>query len=103
VASSGSSAAVGVMPHPPGVNPWRLQCVGKRRCLPPRSRGRSPIPPHGHCRGAQIFYCGPFRANLRPNHKKPWILPILAIALMFGGLFILGQSSVLTPFIYTLF
>lgn len=37
------------------------------------------------------------------ERKKFWILPILAIALLFGGLIILGQTSVLTPFIYTLF
>jgi hypothetical protein len=35
--------------------------------------------------------------------KKLWILPILAIALVFGGLIVFGQSSVLAPFIYTLF
>jgi len=35
--------------------------------------------------------------------KKLWILPILAIALIFGGLLVFGQSSVLAPFIYTLF
>ena len=35
--------------------------------------------------------------------KKLWILPILAIALVFGGLLVFGQSSVLAPFIYTLF
>ena len=62
----------------------------------------TPIPPHGHCRGAQIFYCGPF-GQICARTAGTWILPILAIALMFGGLFILGQSSVLTPFIYTLF
>ena len=35
--------------------------------------------------------------------KKLWILPILAIALLFVGLLVFGQSSVLAPFIYTLF
>ena len=35
--------------------------------------------------------------------KKLWILPIMAIALLFGGLLVFGQSSVLAPFIYTLF
>jgi Family of unknown function (DUF5989) len=35
--------------------------------------------------------------------KKYWILPIMAIAVLFGGLMIFGQSSVLAPFIYTLF
>jgi hypothetical protein len=32
--------------------------------------------------------------------KKLWIL---AIALLFGGLVVFGQSSVIAPFIYTLF
>ncbi len=35
--------------------------------------------------------------------KKLWVLPIMAIAVLFGGLMIFGQSSVLAPFIYTLF
>jgi hypothetical protein len=35
--------------------------------------------------------------------KKLWILPIMAIAALFGGLLLFGQSSVLAPFIYTLF
>ena len=37
------------------------------------------------------------------RRKKLWVLPIMAIALLFGGLLVLGQSSVLAPFIYTLF
>jgi len=35
--------------------------------------------------------------------KKLWLLPILLVMLMFGGLMILAQSSVIAPFIYTLF
>ena len=35
--------------------------------------------------------------------KKLWILPIMAIAALFGGLLLFGQSSVLAPLIYTLF
>lgn len=34
---------------------------------------------------------------------KLWIPPILGITPSFGGLIILGQTSVLTPFIHTLF
>ena len=35
--------------------------------------------------------------------KKLWLLPIIIIMLIFGGLLILAQGSVVAPFIYTLF
>lgn len=35
--------------------------------------------------------------------KKYWLLPILLVLLVFGGLIILVQGSAVAPFIYTLF
>jgi hypothetical protein len=35
--------------------------------------------------------------------KKYWLMPILLLLLVFGGLIILAQGSALAPFIYTLF
>lgn len=35
--------------------------------------------------------------------KKIWLLPIIIIMIIFGGLIILAQGSVVAPFIYTLF
>lgn len=35
--------------------------------------------------------------------KKFWLLPIIIIMLLFGGLIIMSQGSVMAPFIYTLF
>ena len=35
--------------------------------------------------------------------KKYWLFPILFILLIFGGLIILSQGSVIAPFIYTIF
>ncbi len=35
--------------------------------------------------------------------KKLWLLPIIIVMLVFGGLLILSQGSVVAPFIYTLF
>jgi hypothetical protein len=35
--------------------------------------------------------------------KKMWLLPIILVMLLMGGLLILAQGSVLAPFIYTLF
>jgi hypothetical protein len=35
--------------------------------------------------------------------KKYWLLPILAVLLLFGSLLILSQGSVIAPFIYTIF
>jgi len=35
--------------------------------------------------------------------KKLWLLPVIALLIMFGGLLSLAQGSVFAPFIYTLF
>ena len=35
--------------------------------------------------------------------KKFWMLPILIMLLLFGGLIILTQGSAVAPFIYTIF
>ncbi len=35
--------------------------------------------------------------------KKFWLLPIIVMMVVFGGLLILAQGSAVAPFIYTLF
>jgi hypothetical protein len=35
--------------------------------------------------------------------RKFWLLPIIIITLVLGGLLVLAQGSVVAPFIYTLF
>jgi hypothetical protein len=35
--------------------------------------------------------------------KKLWLLPILVVVSIFGGLLILAQGSAVAPFIYTIF
>jgi hypothetical protein len=35
--------------------------------------------------------------------KKYWLLPILIVLGLFGGLIVLTQGSAVAPFIYTLF
>jgi hypothetical protein len=35
--------------------------------------------------------------------KKLWMLPILLMLTLFGGLIILAQGSAVAPFIYTVF
>lgn len=37
------------------------------------------------------------------GRKKYWLLPVVLVLLIFGGLLVLAQGSVLAPFIYTLF
>ncbi|MDO8414307.1 MAG: DUF5989 family protein [Gallionellaceae bacterium] len=37
------------------------------------------------------------------ERKKFWLLPIIVILLLLGGLLILAQGSAIAPFIYTLF
>lgn len=36
-------------------------------------------------------------------NKKLWMLPIILVMVVLGGLLVLAQGSVLAPFIYTLF
>jgi len=35
--------------------------------------------------------------------KKFWLLPILLVMLLLGGLLVLAKGSAIAPFIYTLF
>jgi len=35
--------------------------------------------------------------------KKYWLLPIIIVIFLFGGLIILSQGSAVAPFIYTIF
>jgi hypothetical protein len=35
--------------------------------------------------------------------KKYWLIPILIVLVIFGGLIVLSQGSAIAPFIYTIF
>ncbi|MDC0982039.1 DUF5989 family protein [Candidatus Pelagibacter sp.] len=35
--------------------------------------------------------------------KKYWLLPILLVLVLFGGLIVLSQGTAIAPFIYTIF
>ena len=35
--------------------------------------------------------------------KKYWLLPIILVLVVFGGLIVLSQGSAVAPFIYTIF
>ena len=35
--------------------------------------------------------------------KKYWLLPVLLVLVLFGGLIVLSQGSAVAPFIYTIF
>jgi hypothetical protein len=37
------------------------------------------------------------------SRRKLWLLPVVVVMLVLGGLLILAQGSVVAPFIYTLF
>jgi len=37
------------------------------------------------------------------ERKKLWLLPILIVMLLVGGLLVFAQGSALAPFIYTIF
>lgn len=35
--------------------------------------------------------------------KKYWLIPVMVLLLLIGGLLVIAQGSVVAPFIYTLF
>lgn len=37
------------------------------------------------------------------ERKKFWLLPIVVVLLLFGGLVVMTQGTAIAPFIYTLF
>jgi hypothetical protein len=37
------------------------------------------------------------------TRKKLWLAPLIVLFVLFGAIFVLGQGSVVAPFIYTLF
>ena len=41
--------------------------------------------------------------NFMRVRKKFWMLPILLVLSLFGGLIVMSQGSAVAPFIYTLF
>ncbi len=41
--------------------------------------------------------------NFLKVRKKFWLLPMLIMLVLFGGLIVLAQGSAIAPFIYTLF
>ncbi len=49
-----------------------------------------------------ISFLKEFWAFLRVR-KKYWLLPVLLMMLIFGGLLVLTKGSAIAPFIYTLF
>ena len=49
-----------------------------------------------------ISFLREFWAFLRAR-KKFWLLPILIVLVVFGGLLVLVQGTAVAPFVYTLF
>ncbi len=41
--------------------------------------------------------------NFLKVRKKIWLMPIIIVMLILGGLLIFAQGSVIAPFIYTIF
>ena len=41
--------------------------------------------------------------NFLKVRKKYWLIPILLVLLLFGGIIVLSQGTVVAPFIYTIF
>ena len=37
------------------------------------------------------------------NRKKYWLIPVLLVLIIFGGLFVVSSGTAVAPFIYTIF
>tara|TARA_B100000470_G_scaffold91935_1_gene70899 strand:+ start:609 stop:758 length:150 start_codon:yes stop_codon:yes gene_type:complete len=37
------------------------------------------------------------------ERRKYWLIPIIIVLVLFGGLIVLSQGSAIAPFIYTIF
>jgi hypothetical protein len=53
-------------------------------------------------RKREVYFLAELWAFFRVR-KKFWLLPILIVMVMFGGLVVLSQGSAVAPFIYTIF
>ena len=49
-----------------------------------------------------VSFVREFWAFLRVR-KKFWLVPILVVMVIFGGLIVLSEGSAVAPFIYTIF
>jgi hypothetical protein len=49
-----------------------------------------------------LAFLGEFYRFMRVR-KKYWLLPMLVMMVVFGGLIVLTQGTAVAPFIYTLF
>lgn len=49
-----------------------------------------------------MAFLAEFWAFLR-DRKKFWLLPIMVVLCLLGGLIVLSQGSAVAPFVYTLF
>jgi len=49
-----------------------------------------------------ISFAKEFYEFLR-ERKKYWLLPIIIVLALFGGLIVLSQGTAIAPFIYTIF
>ena len=56
----------------------------------------------GHPAGLYVLFFVELWEFLRAR-KKFWLLPILLVMVLLGGLIVLAQGSAIAPFIYTLF
>ena len=49
-----------------------------------------------------VLFLREFGAFIRVR-KKLWLLPILIVLVVFGGLLVLVQGTAVAPFVYTMF
>jgi Family of unknown function (DUF5989) len=63
---------------------------------------RDPLPKASAVRGASMSFLFELWKFMRVR-KKYWLMPIMFVMIIFGGLVVLTKGSVIAPMIYTLF
>ena len=56
-----------------------------------------------HAVGHYLVQIPLYRTPPLTRRKKYWLVPLILVLLIMGGLLVIAQGSVLAPFIYTLF
>lgn len=88
LAGSLEEHGVGLLPPPHWMQAHLTECLS---CLNDFTRLQSLT---GHS--------DPIRRRWLLEHKKFWLLPIVGLLVLFGGLIVLTQGSAIAPFIYAL-
>src|SRR5919106_5695865 len=110
VYGAASPFMVSLQQRDPLVRSWTLLTIGERAmCCEDGPAGRSSASRPGPAPTLTISSEGTAMAFVAElwhfvrSRKKYWLLPIILMMALFGGLIVLTQGTAVAPFIYTIF